>query len=199
MQTEFQNHIQTLRNTGSFKDWESARNALSKLSTGIDATVVSQIVRLLSKRFLQENLKYATDESTLQQLANQFNNVQDLNELRESAREIREKLKSRARKPGINNFRSAMRDVDQLLKFDASSQEDIELFVDAVSGIIMATLDCQWGGQNPTLWLRAFEHKNKEDFLIRANHFATDSVVSELNSELWGLVADTFQQSIGNG
>ncbi len=90
-----------------------------------------------------------------------------------------------------------MKDVDQLLKFDASSQEDIELFVDAVSGIIMATLDCQWGGQNPALWLRAFEHKDKEDFLIRANHFATDSVVSELNSELWGLVADTFSNQLG--
>lgn len=197
MNSEHGKYISSLKSIASLEEWDLARVSLSNLALLLNPRDVIDIINFLVREFLRVDTNNGTPIRSYYSTSS-WDDINDLDSLRRAAADIKIKLKDRARTPGINNFRGAMTEIQQMTRYKPNSQDDAEIFVDAVCGIIMAILDRVWGGNNPDLWLRAFKHKTKQDFFIRANHFARDQDVLVKNKIIWSQVGDIIGQKLAD-
>lgn len=186
MNTQYDEKIKVLRNA---TDWTLCRESLAVLAITLKQNDVVDIILDQARQFLLRYSEDAPDDMIIIDAISTMANVDGLEDLNTNSQITRKILQGKARTPGINTYRNAMREIGQLVTFDPSSEEDIELFVNIISAIILASEDYRWGTDNRELWQKSFEHKNQEDFFIRANYFVTDPQVIALNNKLWSQVA----------
>jgi hypothetical protein len=193
MNTQYDEKIRILRDS---TDWTSCRESLAVLATTLNQENVVDIILDQERQFLLRYLEDTPDDPAISKAISVMASVDGLEDLRSKSQIIRNILQGKAGTPGINTYRSAMREIGQIAAFDCTSIEDIELFVNAVSAIILATEDYVWGVKHRELWQKSFEHKNREDFFIRANHFVTDPQIIDLNKKLWSQIAEAIEKAI---
>ena len=193
MSTQYTEKLRILREAA---DWNLCRESLSELAEKLNQDDVANIIVEQAKHFLLQYLERVPDDAVIAEAISVLATVKGLEDLSVRSQKIRSLLQDKASTPGINNYRNSMREIGQLVTFDHRSEEDIERFVNIISGIILASEDYIWGIDNRELWQRAFELKERKDYFIRAYHFVTDPQVIALNKTLWGQVADTVEKVI---
>lgn len=192
MNTQYEEKIRILRHS---TDWTSCRQSLAILAHTLNQEYVVDIILDQARQFLVQYLEDTPDDPAISEAISVLAGVDGLEDLSSNSQKIRDILQPKAGTPGINTYRSAMREIGQIAAFDCTSEEDIELFVNAISAIILATEDYVWGVKHRELWQKSFELKNREDFFIRANHFVTDPLVIDLNKKLWGQIAEAIEKA----
>ncbi|CAG0988682.1 hypothetical protein ANRL4_02325 [Anaerolineae bacterium] len=193
MNAAYDEQIRILRDVQGLDDWVLCRESLTMLATKLREDDAVGIILFQARWLPMQGLEDDPGDLLMQMVYSALANVSGLASLKLSAEAIRDALESRTGTPGVNNYRSAMRELGQLKAFEVTSNTDIELFVDVVSAIMMASLDYWWGTRNKDLWLRSFEHKHREDFFIRTHHFMTDPGVIMLNNHLWKQVVEAIE------
>lgn len=179
-------------------DSKPHRDHLTASAAHMNHASVLRVILSQMRHFLKQYLQHQPDDPLILEIVSLTEQADSLERLAKIAEDIRLLLKSKGIEAGTNNFRGALRNITQLKTFAPDSEEDIETFVDIISGLIMASLDLHWGRQYPDLWSRWFywiENKNKEDFFILGKYFATNDEVIALDKHLWAKVATEIEDT----
>lgn len=142
---EYQKILQPLREIKSFKDWNACSNSLTQLVPHLSSHDLVQIITKLIRRFLTNALNHFPESNDLIQSLAALDSVPSFEILSKQAQVVYGLLKSRAGSPGINNYRNQLKSLAKFETFHNEMQEDIEIVVDAISGIVMGILAYYWG------------------------------------------------------
>jgi hypothetical protein len=180
-------HLKQLEEAAADHHFALCLDALTECLSFVDSQVVFQVLLKLVRQFLEMSINDSPDNHHIQHSLAQLNDSHSLDDLSTKSLMLAELLEHEAQTPGNNNYRSALRRLSRLEKFEhtAGSHETV---TGIVSGLILAITDYVWGVKNPELWARAFWLRNKEDHFIRARYFVGDPEVIAMTQSLWSQV-----------
>ena len=178
-------------------DWKTCRDTTKNLFNQLPKSVVVGITFNFVKRYLpQFNQKHPQEiwaEARMRQIE-QAIYTDYTYDWRQSYPEVAKHYGT----PGDNNFVSSIGELWRIMIHWSDDEKVVELAVDALANVFMATTLGIWGAENPTLWNSVTNPKTEDDRLILSTYFTSDPKVKEMVVRLWLDFADGVDNWIEN-
>jgi hypothetical protein len=192
---EQQKNLKTLRENISNAQWNLCLENMRQLLQYISRNDTLKIVLDMVKRFLIEILNNNLNNETIVYIAQNLN-FTTIDDIQEQMEKINQLFKNKYSEPGVNNFRTAIKQLLELSEFNYPSDDYINTVVNIISGLLLAITLFDWGSRKPDLWQKWFLQKSEDDVFILARYYVNDTKVIELNRIIWMQLANDIELTL---
>lgn len=184
----YEKELKLMETASESRNWEAFLEGLRSIVCAINHKELIKIllsyISIFMIDFLAVNSQYQAEYDT--SLTTDYDQI-SLKHL-VSVLEIAEQHKG---EPGVNNFRKAVRYLQNLIELDRCDENYIEAVTYSVTNLLIAIPAQSWGLQNADLYYQWLHGTSNEDLLILARHFDTNPTQTDGQKEL-------FQQFVGD-